>query len=335
MLGPKVEPRSPSLSPVSCCPLCKAVSAQPVWAHRDGIGLVHCDACGLVRATATYATAYLDHDYYGQMSQRQTDDSSYRLSRKRRSVSLFDGLSGGAVRATAVGAAALDLGCGTGTLLDALAELGWLTEGVERSPRAAASAARRHRIHDVDIESATADLGRRYALITMAHVLEHLRDATAGLRFAARHLARGGLLLVEVPNWNDWARPLWGRHYRPLELGDHVSFFDRATLSDAIDRAGLAVETTWAGPQGATIVMPSVLSALDLGRAAVQWLRGNAVATSVAGPRATIGETPSRLRSGVLATLDRFDPFLQRTAGRSASWGANLVAVAGLSTQSQ
>lgn len=319
----------PQRAPVECCPVCRACGGRSISAVRPPtIGLLRCDECGLVRADATFATQFLDEDYYGDRAEDQLRDAEYRRSRKRQRIALYDRLAAGSIAHPPPGARVLDLGCGTGALLDALAELGWATEGIERAPRAAAIAGRKHIIHAVDVEAPDVDLGERYSLVTCTHVLEHMRAAVECLRFLRRHLAPGGTLVVEVPNFRDWARPLWGLRYRPLELGDHVSFFDRATLREAMRRAGLDVRRIWAAPQATSLIMPSALTALDLVKQLARKRRGARTINSVATARASGRSTPWRLRTALLGAADRLDPLVERVAGADASWGADLIAIA-------
>ena len=89
------------------------------------------------------------------------------------------------------------------------------------------------------------------------------RRGPEALRWVAAHLADDGVAIVEVPNWDDLLRPLWGHRYRPLELGDHLSFFERRTLAALAERAGLRVETLWSAAQARTLLFPSLLTGMS------------------------------------------------------------------------
>lgn len=312
---------------LDACPGCGAAGGAVELAAGDGIGILRCGGCGLRHATACYDTAFLADDFYaGRAGASRGSADAFARDRKRRSLGLYDRLDGGRLGHPAPGAKALDVGCLGGLFLDVLAEAGYVTEGIERSGAAAAEAGRRHRVHHLDLEADRAALdalGRDYALVTFTHVLEHLRRPADALGWARERLAPGGAVLVEVPNWDDAARRLWGRRYRPLELGDHLSFFDRDTLAAVARRAGLAPQAVWSEPQGATLLMPSVLTALDLAKS----LRARRRPDGVAGTRIDAGGAPGRLKTRVLEALDRLDPLLERAAGRGARWGANLVAL--------
>ncbi|MBA3548175.1 MAG: class I SAM-dependent methyltransferase [Nannocystis sp.] len=332
----------PRLEPLAGCPLCGGPGGASLLPAEAGVGVVRCGDCGLVHATGQYAAEFLSEDFYAGRAGPASTDTAARpgAARKRRNVALYDRLSGGKIGRPRPGARALDLGCNTGLLLDVLRELGYRTEGIERSPAGERALAAGHTVHALDIE--THELGLpRYDLITLTHVLEHLRRPVAGLVWIRRHLAAGGVAVVEVPNWGDRMRPLWGRRYRPLELGDHVSFFERSSLQAAAERAGLTVLQMWSAPQAGTLVIPSLLTAMDLALSLRASLRGRGgtgdlaanhpVVTGVAAPRAVSGNLAGRLRRSltpaVLATLDGLDPALEAMFGPECRWGANLVAI--------
>ena len=309
------------------CPLCArdAASAETLYAGPPGgVGIRRCRGCGLVFAT-DFATAEELGADYGARAERDVEVSAAAtagghdrpgIARKRARVALYDRLSHGRIGRPHPGSRALDIGCNTGLLLDVLAGYGYATAGIERSPAAAQAIAAGHRILRVDIEGAD-DLGERFDLITLTHVLEHLRRPVAALQWIGRHLAPGGLLVVEVPNFADVARPLWGLKYRALELGDHLSFFERATLEEAIARAGLGLVELWSAPQASTLLFPSLLSGLDLGLAGLRRLRPRRAPATAhdLGARARGGGRIGRVVEPLLGALDRADPWLEERYG--------------------
>ncbi|MCA9710528.1 MAG: class I SAM-dependent methyltransferase, partial [Myxococcales bacterium] len=254
----------PPLRPVERCPGCGERSSTPLGPVRGGIGLVRCRGCGLVHATAGYAPRFLD-EHYADRARRgppggEAGPAGPRpgSERKRQPLALYDRLCGGRLLPAPAGARALDIGCGPGMLLDLLREAGYATVGIERSEAGAQAIAAGHRVHALDIEG-DVRLDERFTLITMTHVLEHLRRPEDALRWIAAHLRPEGHAIVEVPNWGDLARPLWGPRYRPLELGDHLSFFERETLAALVRRSGLRVHALWSAAQARTLVFPSLL----------------------------------------------------------------------------
>ncbi len=329
----------PTLVAVDTCPVCGAPARD---ASATTLQIVRCNSCGLVHATAHYASEFLSAEYYaGRAAGGDANTRAQAGARKRRDLDRYNRLCDGALGHPPPGSRALDIGCNTGLLLDGLRAWGYVTEGIERSPAGAVAEAAGHRVHNVDIE--TQHLGLpRYRAICMTHVLEHLRHPVDGLVWLRRHLQDDGLAVIEVPNWNDLLRPLWGRHFRPLELGDHISFFEHTSLTAAFTAAGLEVVRLWSAPQAASLVVPSLLTGLDLAHHSLSQLRKRLSRSSdrrdlpgttsgVAGPRTPGANLAGRFRRAItptlLASLDAFDIPLERLFGQKCRWGANLVGI--------
>lgn len=132
------------------------------------------------------------------------------------------------------GAAVLDLGCGTGRLSEPLAALGHPVTGVDNEP---AMLAALRRTTGVLADVTTLDLRQRFqAVLLMSHFVNTADDTFvhAVLRTARRHLADGGLLVVErYP-------PGWVRDCRP---SDHTTDGVRIRLTD-LHRVGEVLTAT-------------------------------------------------------------------------------------------
>lgn len=100
----------------------------------------------------------------------------------------------------------LDVGCGTGFLLEQLAGRGFSGVGVDLSPESVAIAQKRleelgaaDRLR-AEVGSAYEPPDGQFELITLTDVLEHLEDPRACLRALRERLAPGGLLVISTPN---------------------------------------------------------------------------------------------------------------------------------------
>lgn len=148
----------------------------------------------------------------------------------------------------------LDVGCASGYLAAVLKGHGCLVHGVEMDPDAAAEAAAHlERVVVGDLE--TVDLGVEFSglefdVIVFGDVLEHLRDPLPTLRQTRALLARGGSVVISVPNVAHGAIRLsllrGDFTYRQLGLLDstHVRFFTRDNLEQLLREAGLAMVDT-------------------------------------------------------------------------------------------
>lgn len=142
----------------------------------------------------------------------------------------------------------LDIGCWTGSLLDAAAELGWTASGVEPSTWAAAGAVERG--HDVTVgtlDDVTVDAGS-VQVVACCDVLEHLDDPTAAARRIAELLEPGGLLFATVPDAGSVLARVLGRRWWSV-LPMHVQYFTRPSLVALLTGAGFEVVTVHTHPK--------------------------------------------------------------------------------------
>lgn len=146
----------------------------------------------------------------------------------------------------------LDVGCGLGQNGAFARRRGACVIGVERSPTVAAEARRRlDEVVEADI-TAPAELSdrlgsRRFDLILLGDVLEHVPEPDAVLAGLVPLLTDGGRVIVSVPNVAAWTvrlQLLRGRFaYEPSGILDdsHLRFFTLETARELVTGAGLEV----------------------------------------------------------------------------------------------
>lgn len=146
-------------------------------------------------------------------------------------------------QAVAPAGAALDIGCGDGGLLEAMAIHMESGIGVEPDPRARARAAAR----GITALEGTAEdlpakvLARRFDIITFMHVLEHCLDPKKALAQAAGLLNEAGRIVIEVPNNAALGLRQAGAFWRWLDVPRHLNFFTETSLRSLVTQAGLEV----------------------------------------------------------------------------------------------
>jgi 2-polyprenyl-3-methyl-5-hydroxy-6-metoxy-1,4-benzoquinol methylase len=216
---------------------------------RDGSPLrtVMCTGCGLVRSDPMPDAVALDQ-YYRER---------YRLDYKRQSApSRRHILRAGRVAIDRIrrlpqvprqkaGARALDIGAGGGEFAYLLGRTtGLAVTGIEPNEGYAEHARTALGLDIVvsPLNEAMPPAGA-FELVTMFHVLEHLRDPGAALARIASWLAPGGLAVVEVPNVEATCQS-------PLHLfhAAHLYNFNAAALERLGRKAGLDPVDCWFSP---------------------------------------------------------------------------------------
>lgn len=128
----------------------------------------------------------------------------------------------------------LDVGCGDGLLFDKLAPFGRVA-GVEVDPLTLSpNGPWRDQIHVGPFDESFQPQ-RRYDLILMLDVLEHLPDPAATLRHASSLLAEGGQLLITVPAF----RALWTSHD---DLNHHVTRYTKASFAELAGSSSMHID---------------------------------------------------------------------------------------------
>ncbi|MCE9607999.1 MAG: class I SAM-dependent methyltransferase [Planctomycetia bacterium] len=194
--------------------------------------------------------------------------------------------------------AVLDVGCGDGLFFDRLVEFG-VVDGVEtdaslvdpQGPHAA-------RIHigpfDADFRPE-----RRYDLILMLDVVEHMPDAEAGLRRAEELLTDDGLLVATVPAFN----ALWTAHD---DFNHHYTRYTKRSFAAVARQAGLQVDARryffhWTVPIKLAVRGVEALRRRSSRPAAVPpaWINGPLYALS-RWEQSTLGRLPLPMGSSLL-----------------------------------
>jgi len=228
------------------CVLCQMPgAAEPVDERvRDGEpgrpAVVRCATCGLVQLSPLPSpedeAAFYRADRQARNLVSDGDLALWRAKAAQDTARRVDWLR----RVQPDRATVLDVGCGYGFFVDALARLGYDATGIdlstERHRLARSSHAGTFQEGVVDDELARAREGR-YAVVTVFHVLEHLRDPIAFLGRCYRLVSPGGRLLVEVPNHADellQASAPYRAFYWQLA---HLTYFDPERFELVLRRA--------------------------------------------------------------------------------------------------
>lgn len=222
------------------CNLCGQRSFKVIEDDEAPFKVLQCKNCSLVFVypfpDRTELEEHYDDSYYRDWLHTQKESRIRMWTNRLNKLKRFR--SGGDL---------LDVGCGEGTFLQLAKESGWKTSGTEVSSYAARYAAS---VSGADIICGELpDDGYpedSFDVVTMWHVLEHVRDPKRYLKEIHRILKRDGLLVIAVPNLNDLVMQIAYRirKRRKLKLFSkdekevHLYHFSAQTIKAYLDITG-------------------------------------------------------------------------------------------------
>lgn len=136
----------------------------------------------------------------------------------------------------------LDVGCGTGLLLSLFKNYGWEVRGIDISKRIVSYANKTFKVNaEVADLLSYAPGKKRFDLITMTHVLEHVYNPTKNLNKAYELLDKNGELILIIPNIDSLGYKLFKNKWFQFQPGRHLYYFNPATITTLLEKAGFTV----------------------------------------------------------------------------------------------
>jgi 2-polyprenyl-3-methyl-5-hydroxy-6-metoxy-1,4-benzoquinol methylase len=144
----------------------------------------------------------------------------------------------------------LEIGCGSGTILKLMNDLGWDAEGLEIDPAAVTNAKSKGlRVRQQDI--LTSDLPPNfYDAVAMSHVIEHLDKTQETLGAILKTLKPGGKLVIATPNAGSLGHTFFGSKWFALEPPRHLRLFDTRNLRDLLLKSGFSKAKSFTTARG-------------------------------------------------------------------------------------
>lgn len=228
------------LEEVKICPICNGatfshfLSPEDHTVSHETFDLKRCDTCSLVLTSPRpdqseigkyyESSSYISHN--NSLSSFQ--DIVYKLVRSitiRSKVSIIENIQDkGTI---------LDIGCGTGILLQAMHKRGWKTVGVEPSKRAASQIQK-----SIQVVPNLSDVKTLANVITLWHVLEHVHEINHTLDQIDNLLLPNGTLLIAVPNFESHDATRYQAQWAAYDVPRHLWHFSQATLKRILANHG-------------------------------------------------------------------------------------------------
>ena len=132
----------------------------------------------------------------------------------------------------------LDIGAGSGWLVEHMNALGWNAQGLDVDPVAVRNARERGlnfqqgNAFQQNYPDATFDA------ITMCHSIEHVREPVALVAECLRIIKPGGRLVMVTPNTDSLGHRFFGGSWFPLDSPRHLHLFNRQSMTSMVSKAG-------------------------------------------------------------------------------------------------
>jgi 2-polyprenyl-3-methyl-5-hydroxy-6-metoxy-1,4-benzoquinol methylase len=230
------------------CPVCSTAATRPRYIV-DGFSIVACVSCGMVFVNPRIATDELFNLYRDEYFHRGGGSgyenyeltASLRIKTFGRWYADIKRFLPASAAGTDPGAGALDIGCAAGYFLDLLKKDGWTRiEGIELDTRMLQGLeARGFKVSGLPLEQFAPT--RRYRLITLFDVLEHLPDINNDFEKLSAMLDENGLIALVTPDFNSFQRKLFGRRWFQFKPREHIYYFDPSTLRRLAEKHGFEI----------------------------------------------------------------------------------------------
>lgn len=222
----------------TACAVCGATAAR-IWRVAPDYLLggdqtfraLRCLSCGLARLQPRPSAEDMGKYYaVGAYARAEGDSESSGLAARLNRT--FQEQASRAVRASRRNEGRLlDIGCGDGRFLAAMAAHGWQVEGIEMDGVAAVLARKRTgaSVYNKSVE----DLNfpeESFDMVSLLHVLEHVPDPRNVITVAFRLLRPGGTLFLALPNAGSPEAAFFGNLWYALDLPRHFWGFTPSTL---------------------------------------------------------------------------------------------------------
>lgn len=132
----------------------------------------------------------------------------------------------------------LDVGAGSGWLVEHMNALGWQAEGLDFDPQSVASARTRGLVFHQGGLPQQNFAEAAFDAVTMSHCIEHVHDPLAWLVEVRRILKPGGRLALATPNNASFGHATFGESWFALDPPRHLHLFNSAAMTTLMRRAG-------------------------------------------------------------------------------------------------
>lgn len=132
----------------------------------------------------------------------------------------------------------LDLGAGTGDFVEYISKQNWKLVGVEPSKKARSLAQKKGFTFFSDISKLE---NKKYDVITMWHVLEHVYDLDEQIYWLKKNLSKEGTIFIAVPNFESYDASHYKEYWAAYDVPRHLYHFSQQSIETLFGKYGFEV----------------------------------------------------------------------------------------------
>lgn len=233
------------------CPACNSIEQsvklelKDYFLTQESFQILTCKSCGLGHtqprpSIENIGSYYKSESYVSHSSSNKgLINTVYNLVRTRtikKKLSLLSSLT--------QGNDLLDIGSGTGHFLKAAQNCGFVVIGLEPDVDARNFALSEHQLQLLD-SSELYTLNKKFDVITMWHVLEHVYELNKDLEQISNLLNDNGVFVVAVPNHSSFDAAYYGNFWAAYDVPRHLYHFTPDTIIPLVEKFNLKFDSIY------------------------------------------------------------------------------------------
>ena len=240
-----------SLETLNHCPICNSTSfsnhlnVDDYTVSKKEFTIQQCNTCYFlftnprpdIQSIGAYyqSEEYISHhdDSKGLMSRVYTSVRNYTIGKK---IELITALFPNRGKL-------MDIGCGTGNFLQAAKQAGWEAFGTEPDGEARKLASKRAGLTVFENINVGELEGKKFDIISMWHVLEHVHLLNETVDWLASHLNENGRIIIAVPNPQSADAAAYGRFWAAYDVPRHLYHFTKSAMGNLTKKHHLKIDT--------------------------------------------------------------------------------------------
>jgi 2-polyprenyl-3-methyl-5-hydroxy-6-metoxy-1,4-benzoquinol methylase len=207
---------------------------ETIFKEYEGTVIGKCSFCGLLRTFVPRSSRF---------DPKQSDVIFYEENKKLFSKLFAPNLRG--IQKYCQKGNVLDIGCSSGILLGLLKDKGYDVSGIEPNVKAYNHGKIKFGKHIYHGTLDTYKTNKKFDVIILSHVLEHVLNPPQEIVLIKKILARGGIVLIGIPNTRNIIFALRKKYWEYLRPNEHIWHFSDTYLITLLKRNGFHILEKW------------------------------------------------------------------------------------------